>query len=89
MTLGGLLLAVADSPRVLVIGAVLGTLSPNGQEAGVTSSARAISQSIAPSLSGVAMTTAGTGLPFLVAGSLKIVYDLAMYARFRTGAPRS
>ena len=34
MTLGGLLLAVADSPRVLVIGAILGTLSPNGQEAG-------------------------------------------------------
>jgi MFS family permease len=57
--------------------------------AGVTSSARALSQSVAPWLSGVAMTTAGTGLPFLVAGGLKIVYDLAMYARFRSVTPPS
>ena len=57
--------------------------------AGITSSTRAISQSIAPLLSGAAMTTAGTGLPFLVAGGLKIVYDLAMYARFRSVEPRS
>jgi MFS family permease len=34
MTLGGLLLAIADSRGWLLVGAVLGTLSPNGQEAG-------------------------------------------------------
>ena len=34
MTLGGVLLAVADDPRLLVAGAVLGMLSPNGQDAG-------------------------------------------------------
>ncbi len=34
MTLGGLLLAAADSRWLLLVGAVLGTLSPNGQEAG-------------------------------------------------------
>ncbi|MGE0452132.1 MAG: MFS transporter [Vicinamibacteria bacterium] len=34
MTLGGLLLATADSRWLLLVGAVLGTLSPNGQEAG-------------------------------------------------------
>ena len=35
IALGGFLLAVAESrPWLLVVGAVLGTLSPNGQEAG-------------------------------------------------------
>ena len=52
--------------------------------AGVTSSARALAQSVAPFLSGLALATAGTGLPFFCAGGLKIVYDLALYARFRS-----
>jgi len=34
IALGGLLLATADSHWLLVLGAVLGTISPNGQEAG-------------------------------------------------------
>jgi len=34
IALGGFLLATADSPLLLVAGAVLGTLSPNGQDAG-------------------------------------------------------
>jgi len=52
--------------------------------AGVTASARALAQSCAPLLSGLAMTAAATGLPFFLAGGLKIVYDLALYARFRS-----
>ena len=34
IALGGFLLATADNPLLLVAGAVLGTLSPNGQDAG-------------------------------------------------------
>ena len=34
IALGGFLLATAESPWLLVVGAVLGTLSPNGQDAG-------------------------------------------------------
>jgi hypothetical protein len=34
-------------------------------------------------LAGVSMTVAGGGLPFVLAGGLKIVYDLALYFRFR------
>jgi MFS family permease len=52
--------------------------------AGLTSSARALAQSVAPALSGLAMRTAGTALPFLFAGGLKIVYDLSLYRRFRS-----
>jgi hypothetical protein len=51
--------------------------------AGFTSSVRALAQSVAPALSGSAMVTAATGLPFFLAGGLKIVYDLSLYARFR------
>ncbi|HET7295281.1 MAG TPA: MFS transporter [Vicinamibacteria bacterium] len=34
MAVGGVVLATAEAPWLLVVGAVLGTLSPNGQEAG-------------------------------------------------------
>jgi hypothetical protein len=51
--------------------------------AGFTTSVRALAQSVAPALSGSAMATAATGLPFFLAGGLKIVYDLSLYARFR------
>jgi MFS family permease len=51
--------------------------------AGFTTAARGLAQAVAPALTGVAMSTAATGLPFLLAGGLKIVYDLALYLRFR------
>jgi MFS family permease len=51
--------------------------------AGFTTSVRAIAQSCAPALSGLALKTAGSGLPFAIAGGLKILYDLSLYARFR------
>ena len=57
--------------------------------AGFTTSVRALAQSIAPALSGTAMATAATGLPFFLAGGLKIVYDLCLYARFRKVPLRS
>jgi MFS family permease len=54
--------------------------------AGLTSSVRALAQSLAPAISGFSMVTAAVGLPFFIAGGLKIVYDLGLYARFR-GVP--
>jgi MFS family permease len=51
--------------------------------AGFTTSARALAQAVAPVFSGFALARAATGLPFFLAGGLKIAYDLALYSRFR------
>jgi len=52
--------------------------------AGLTSSARALTQAFAPALSGLAMRNPVTAMPFLLAGGLKILYDLSLYCRFRS-----
>ncbi len=51
--------------------------------AGLTAGVRALAQATAPLASGAAMATAATPLPFLLAGGLKIVYDLSLFFRFR------
>jgi MFS family permease len=51
--------------------------------AGFTTSARAMAQAVAPVFSGLTMARAAMGLPFFLAGGLKIAYDLALYFRFR------
>jgi hypothetical protein len=51
--------------------------------AGLTTAVRGIAQSVSPVLTGIALAHAAFGLPFLLAGGLKIVYDLALFARFR------
>ena len=53
--------------------------------AGVTSIARSAASATGPSLAGLALQLAplALGLPFLLAGGLKIVYDLSLYAVFR------
>jgi predicted MFS family arabinose efflux permease len=51
--------------------------------AGLTTSARALAQAVAPMLTGVALARAATGLPFFLGGGLKILYDLAVYFAFR------
>lgn len=51
--------------------------------AGVTSSARAIAQGIAPCLTGFFMTNAVTGLPIVLAGLFKSVYDVSLYHAFK------
>jgi MFS family permease len=54
--------------------------------AGFTTSARGLAQAVAPTFTGLALGAAATGIPFLLAGGLKILYDLALYFRFR-GVP--
>jgi MFS family permease len=50
--------------------------------AGYTNTARYVTRPFAPVLAGVALH-GGLGVPFLVAGALKSVYDVGLYAFFR------
>ena len=54
--------------------------------AGFTVSVRALAQAVAPLFSGATMAAAATPLPFVLAGGLKIVYDLLLFVRFRSVA---
>jgi MFS family permease len=51
--------------------------------AGLTTAVRGLAQSVSPVLTGIALAHAAFGLPFILAGGLKIVYDLALFARLR------
>jgi MFS family permease len=51
--------------------------------AGITGVVRPLAQSISPMIAGLALHWAGFGLPFFLAGGLKIIYDLSLYASFR------
>ncbi len=55
--------------------------------AGVTNIARNIAQAVTPVIAGTAMQVAGLGVPFLLGGGLKIVYDLLLFAMFRRVRP--
>lgn len=54
---------------------------------GVTMLVRPAAHAASPVLAGLAIQLAGSGLPFFLAGSLKIAYDLLLYAGFRRLAP--
>ena len=51
--------------------------------AAATNVVRNIAQATTPVLSGIAMQTVALGLPFVLGGGLKIIYDLALFAMFR------
>jgi MFS family permease len=56
--------------------------------AGVTNIARSIGASLAPSLTGVFLGVASLiGLPFIMAGSLKLVYDVTLWRQFHALKP--
>jgi MFS family permease len=56
--------------------------------AGATNIARSLGVAVSPLIAGPLFLTAGlAGLPFVIAGSLKIVYDLLLYQRFRALRP--
>jgi MFS family permease len=55
---------------------------------GVTSIARSVGAAISPSLSGLLLANpALMGLPFIISGGLKIVYDFLVYRNFRAVKP--
>ena len=51
--------------------------------AGLTAAVRPAAAAVAPVLAGLALQGAAFGLPFYLAGGLKIVYDLLLFATFR------
>ena len=55
--------------------------------AGLSSVARNTASAIPSAFAGATLAVPALGLPFLLAGSLKIVYDLAMFAVFRKVRP--
>jgi MFS family permease len=55
---------------------------------GVTAIARSIGASVSPALAGLLLTVSWLmSAPFLIAGGLKIVYDLTLYRSFKTTKP--
>ncbi len=55
--------------------------------ASVTAVPRTLASSVSPAVAGVLMSTPFTGLPLVVCGCLKIVYDLALLLMFRKVRP--
>jgi len=55
--------------------------------AGFTNISRSIAQTFSPSLAGYAIATLWLGSPFVVAGGLKLVYDLSLYKVFHRLKP--
>jgi MFS family permease len=55
--------------------------------AGITNVARTTTSALSPILTGAAFGAGALGLPFFVAGVLKIGYDIAIYATFRRIRP--
>jgi MFS family permease len=55
--------------------------------AGFTSVARNAAAAIAPAFSGATLAVPALGLPFLLAGGMKIVYDVALFMLFRGVRP--
>ncbi len=53
------------------------------QAAGFTNVSRTVANSVSPSLAGYAIARLWIGSPLVIAGMLKIVYDLALYRSFR------
>ncbi len=69
---------------------VMAVVDPDERSAaaGVTGIARTVGAAVSPSFSSVLMASAGTvALPFFLAGSLKIVYDLLIYRDFKSVRP--
>jgi MFS family permease len=61
------------------------SIVPAAERAGavaMTGAVRGVAQSFGPALAGIAIGAAAFGVPFFAAGSLKIVYDLALFKAF-------
>lgn len=68
---------------------VMAVVTPAEQPAAasVTAVPRSLASSLSPALAGAMLSTAFTGLPLVICGSLKIVYDLFLLFAFRHVRP--
>ena len=71
--------------------AYVASIVPPGERAAalaLTGTVRGVMQAIGPVIAGIAIQAAAAGVPFVLAGGLKISYDLGLYAAFsrRPGA---
>lgn len=57
-----------------------------GAAAGTTAAVRGVASAVSPAITGLAVAVAALGLPFILAGTLKSLYDLTLYGMFR-GVP--
>jgi len=55
--------------------------------ASITAVPRSLASAVSPALAGILLTTTVPGLPLVVCGVLKIVYDLALLSAFRRHKP--
>jgi predicted MFS family arabinose efflux permease len=55
--------------------------------AGITNVARSVAAAISPPIAGYAFSVAALGLPFILAGGLKILYDVLIWRTFRSVRP--
>jgi len=61
--------------------------SERAASAGIMSVSRNVGAAIAPVFTGTVLAAPSLGVPFLLAGGLKIIYDLAVFALFRHVRP--
>jgi len=77
------LLSQMDVPTRQAYTMILVAPEERAAAAGVTGAVRPAASSIAPLIAGLALQTATLGLPFFLAGGLKIAYDLTLWFTFR------
>jgi predicted MFS family arabinose efflux permease len=61
--------------------------SERAAAAGITTIARSVGSALSPLLAGVLLQASLLSLPFLLAGGLKIIYDVSLYRGFQTMKP--
>ncbi|MBN8660177.1 MAG: MFS transporter [Candidatus Obscuribacter phosphatis] len=57
--------------------------------ASLTASARALAQGLAPLVAGLSVSSMSAGLPLILGGALKCIYDLTLWFRFKDVRPHS
>ncbi len=81
--LGRALLASMDVPTRQSYAMAVVDPAERTATAGITTLARSAAQSAAPLVAGTILVPMGLGAPLIVAGLLKITYDLALFGAFR------
>jgi MFS family permease len=76
-------LSQMDIPTRQAYTMIVVTPEERAAAAGLTNAVRPAATSLAPVISGLALQTAASGLPFVLSGGLKIAYDVALWTLFR------